>query len=355
VDQSIPNKLLAQDHIEKNATDTLNPENKVKVFGLPIFFITPDTRIGGGVGGILTFRSPTDPHPSNITFSLAYTQRKQLLVWFPYQVYFGKGKYVAFGEVGWFRFIYQFFGIGNNIDNDFVEKYSTDFPRIRATLLRNVDHGNAFGVRFSYDNFDITRYDSSGLLLQKSITGWQGGRSLGMGLVWWKDTRNNRFYPSSGWFIETSLYTENKSLGSSYQFTRLSIEAARYLSLGKRSILALHTTAIGSLGDPPFFNNQAFLGGTKRLRGYFEGKYRDDHLLLAQMELRQELFGRIGGVLFTGAGTVFGTRGETAKIRPNVGLGVRFQVDKKQKINIRADYGIGIKNQGFYLTFGESF
>ena len=29
--------------------------------------------------------------------------------------------------------------------------------------------------------------------------------------------------------------------------------------------------------------------------------------------------------------------------------------DKAQKINIRADYGIGYKSSGFYLTIGEAF
>lgn len=331
-----------------------NPQKKFKIFAIPLVFYSPDTKLGLGAGGIATFRPAGTPQPSNITFSLAYTQRKQLLIWFPYQIYFGREKYVAFGEVGWFRYVYQFFGIGNNINNDYLERYTTEFPRVRITLLRNVKNGNAFGLRLAYDNFNITQYDSSGLLIQKNITGWQGGQSAGAGLVWWKDTRNNRFYPTKGWFIESSLFFENSWTGSDYKYSRFSIDAARYFALGEKNVLALHGMAIGTLGDAPFFST-AFLGGTKRLRGYFEGKYRDDHLLLAQAELRRELFGRIGGAVFTGVGTVFGTPGESAKIRPNVGLGVRFQVDKKQKLNIRADYGIGVKNQGFYLTFGESF
>jgi len=108
------------------------------------------------------------------------------------------------------------------------------------------------------------------------------------------------------------------------------------------------------MGNAPFFN-MAQLGGTRRLRGYFEGKFRDKHLLLAQAELRQEGFGRFGGVAFAGMGTVFGSAGESLEWRPNGGIGLRYQLDKKQKLNIRADYGFGVKSQGFYLTFGEAF
>ena len=123
---------------------------------------------------------------------------------------------------------------------------------------------------------------------------------------------------------------------------------------GKKTILALEGTAVITMGNAPFFN-MAQLGGTRRLRGYFEGKFRDKHLLLAQAELRQEGFGRFGGVAFAGMGTVFGSAGESLEWRPNGGIGLRYQLDKKQKLNIRADYGFGVKSQGFYLTFGEAF
>lgn len=328
--------------------------NKVKVFALPLFFYSPDTRFGIGAGGITTFRTPVSTQPSSVTFSFAYTQRKQILAWFPYQVYFGRGKYLSYGELGWYKYVYQFFGIGNEYDNAYLEKYTAQYPRLRATFLRNLDHGNAVGIRLAMDNFKITKYDSSGLLLQKNITGWQGGRSFGAGLVWWKDTRDNRFYPGRGSFIESSWYFENKFTGSDFEFSRLNLDLAKFFTLGKKTILALEGTAVVTMGNAPFFN-MAQLGGTRRLRGYFEGKFRDKHLLLAQAELRQEGFGRFGGVAFAGMGTVFGSAGESLEWRPNGGFGLRYQLDKKQKLNIRADYGFGVKSQGFYLTFGEAF
>jgi len=329
--------------------------NKVKVIGLPLFFYSPDTRFGGGAGGIATFRSPGAPQASSVTFSFAYTQRKQLLAWFPYQLYFGKGKYLAYGEVGWYRYLYQFFGIGNNVDENYLEKYTAQYPRIRATLLRNLGGGHALGLRYALDDYKIVRYDSSGLLLKKAIPGWDGGLSSGAGVVWWLDTRDNRFYPGKGSYLETAFYVEDQFTGSKFQFSRLSVDVGKFFTLGKKTVLGLQGMGTLTLGEHIPFFNLAQLGGPRRLRGYFEGRYRDKHMLLVQSELRQEAFGRFGGVLFLGTATVFGTPGEPFKWRPNGGLGIRYQLDKKQKINLRADYGFGVKSQGFYLTFGEAF
>jgi len=109
-------------------------------------------------------------------------------------------------------------------------------------------------------------------------------------------------------------------------------------------------------GHAPFFN-LAQLGGTKRLRGYPDGKYRDKHLLLAQAEWRFPIFWRLKGALFAATGTVFGTPQESLRWRPEGGAGLRLEIDKKQQIHLRLDYGIGDgrKNSGFYLTFGEAF
>jgi hypothetical protein len=40
----------------------------------------------------------------------------------------------------------------------------------------------------------------------------------------------------------------------------------------------------------------------------------------------------------------------------NYGFGFRFLVDKKERTNLRMDYAIGKDgNNGFYVSFGESF
>jgi hypothetical protein len=336
------------------AAQTPRDSNRIGFIGLPLLFYSPETQLGFGAGGLVTFRQAGSKQVSSVTFSFAYTLRRQILLYFPYQLYFNKGKDLVFGEVGWFKYGYRFSGLGNGYAPDFFENYTAQYPRLRATYLHDLGRGNFIGGRLAFDDFSIVETEAEGLLSSGDVTGSAGGRSLGAGLVWWTDTRNNRFFSTKGWFVESSAYVEAPFTGSDFDYSRFSVEADHFKKLGDETVLGLQGAAIFTFGDAPFFN-QAQLGGGKRLRGYFEGKYRDRHLLYTQAELRQHLFKRFSGVVFGGAGTVFGTPGESAVIRPNAGAGLRFELDKKQKINIRLDYGFGYKTSGMYINIGEAF
>ena len=52
---------------------------------------------------------------STVTVGFAYTQLKQLLVYFPFQLFPHNQKYWIQGEAGYYRYVYYFFGVGNDI------------------------------------------------------------------------------------------------------------------------------------------------------------------------------------------------------------------------------------------------
>ena len=41
-------------------SDSLKSPNRLKIIGLPIVFYSPDTKFGGGAGGLLTFNFKSD-------------------------------------------------------------------------------------------------------------------------------------------------------------------------------------------------------------------------------------------------------------------------------------------------------
>ena len=92
-------------------------------------------------------------------------------------------------------------------------------------------------------------------------------------------------------------------------------------------------------------------------RGYFEGKYRDKNAALLQAEYRSPFLWRFGLVAFGGYGAAFDSYStfKAQYLRFNYGAGLRLQLDQKQKINIRIDYGRGYQSSGFYFTIGEAF
>jgi len=328
-------------------------DSSLSFFGVPLLFYTPDTRWGIGAAGIVTF--PTRPRRSNLTFNVSYTQNKQILVFFPFQWLSHQNRYRVYGELGWYRYLYQYFGIGNEHSNDYLETYTAKFPRIRVTAAKRVQEKHLIGLRVFLDVYNIISASPNGEIAKAEVTGAEGGISSSAGPVWISDTRDNAFYPSTGWLTEFALTGEHWITGSDYKFARCSIDVARYFPFGK-NVMAINGIAIFTAGDVPFFQFPQ-IGGTRRLRGYPDGKFRDRHLLIAQAEFRFPIVWRFKGVVFGGGGTVFGKAGESAKFRPNGGAGLRIEFDRRQKLHLRIDYGIGDGkgNSGIYITLGEAF
>jgi hypothetical protein len=88
------------------------------------------------------------------------------------------------------------------------------------------------------------------------------------------------------------------------------------------------------------------------------GRYRDKHIGLLQAETRLNVYRRWGLALFGGGAAVFPKFGALSRksLKFNIGGGLRFMVDRRERINMRVDYALGSAgNQGFYIAFGESF
>ena len=110
-------------------------------------------------------------------------------------------------------------------------------------------------------------------------------------------------------------------------------------------------------GDVPF-NQLAQLGGVARMRGYFEGQYRDKTYAMTQVEYRiMPLFWRLGAVLFAGIGEVAGRFRDfdLAHLKVSVGAGLRYALDPAERIHIRVDAGVGPGTWGLAVNVLEAF
>lgn len=340
--------------------DSLNA-NKLKVYPLPVVYFTPETDWGFGAVSLFSFRlkgETKESRNSQFQFGGAYTQRDQLLFYLPYQLYYKNEKYYAFGELGYYKYSYRFFGVGDGdeLPASNEELYNVNFPRVRINLMQLVRPKWYMGLRYWFDDYNIVKTKEGGLLENGNIQGANGGVVSSLGLISLYDSRDNYNYPSKGTYLEVLALPNYKQLGSDFEFTRFSVDYVKFLSR-KKSTLAINLFAVSILGEAPF-NELAFIGGRNKMRGYFEGRYRNRNLLMAQAEYRRFLFWKLGMVAFAGYGVV--TRDidqfQTANIKPSGGLGVRYRLSDEEKINIRLDFGYGADgNSGVYLTIGEAF
>ena len=100
----------------------------------------------------------------------------------------------------------------------------------------------------------------------------------------------------------------------------------------------------------------ARMGGSKRMRGYYQGRFTDYCMITTQLELRQRIWQRIGCVVWAGAGNVFPNFREYRweHTLPNYGVGLRWEF--KRRVNIRIDYGFGKgKNNNILFNIDEAF
>ena len=341
----------------KSQKDT--SKTKFKAFPLPIVYFTPETDWGFGVVSLFSFRFKNESKQSRVSqfqFGTAYTLRNQLLFYLPFQLYLKNEHYYAFGELGYYKYSYRFFGVGNDLPDSNEELYSVDFPRVRFNLMKLARPNWYLGARYWFDAYNIAELEENGILASNTLVGSEGGIISSLGIISLLDSRNDYNYPTCGTYFEFIALPNLKAFGSDFEFTRISADYVKYLSKNKNTV-ALNFYGVTTIGKPPF-NEMALIGGTRRLRGYFEGRFRDRNMLIAQAEYRRVLKWNFGFVAFTGFGVVATdvSEFESRNIKPSGGFGLRYQLTKDEKINLRLDYGIGEQgSSGFYLTIGEAF
>ena len=135
------------------------------------------------------------------------------------------------------------------------------------------------------------------------------------------------------------------------------VDARQYIPIGERNTIAIQVAADFNLGNVPF-HQMAMLGGLVRLRGYYEGRFRDRNAIVTQVEWRMmPVVWRFGLTAFVAAGQVFD---EFSNIRFDgihwtAGGGIRYQLNKEERVHIRLDAGAGIDSWGIYFNVLEAF
>jgi len=339
--------------------DTTDPYKPVYTV-LPLVYYTPETGLSLGAGGVMTYRYRSDKPtstPTQIQIGGAYTLKNQILSYLSYRTFWNDDQFLAYGEVGYYRYIYKYYGIGPSTKPEDEEMFSFTLPRLRFNFLYKVFPKVYVGARYWYDDFNIYEVDTGGMLDTQPITGKNGGRAAGLGFVLNIDSRDNQLYPTDGWFVEFVALPHRSAFGSDFNFNRYSLDVATYFTFFDDQTLAVNFYGESNTGDVPF-HQMAQLGGPRQLRGLYQGRYRDNNDILFQTEYRWMFLERWGAVAFYGIGNV-APEISAYQINKSVhtyGGGLRFKLSKERKANIRGDVGFspgeGVK---FYLTFTEAF
>jgi len=214
-----------------------------------------------------------------------------------------------------------------------------------------------FGPSYTFSHYNITSKKDNGVLENNLINGSEKTLASGVGLIISKEERENRHYPSYGYFTSFNNYIYPSFLGSSTLYDTMSFSFKSFHSLYRRIIFAFQFYTRAVFGDAPF-QKMSYLGGENILRGYNSSKYFDRRFMGTQFEIRFPVFWRFSGTLFAGAAQVtddfFNHFNKPWKV--SAGFGFRFRLDPKDNINFRLDFAYNENGDMYmYITTLEAF
>ncbi len=342
---------------QKFDDDTLGGR-QMGIYPLPIFYYTPETGFAGGAAALYLYRDTVfrENRASDITGDAIYTGKKQVIVEFNGDFYFGDGKYRLLADTWYKKFPNSFYGIGNNVLSSAQESYTSKAFFGRIVLYRKIYSRFNLAPLIQFESASIIETKPGGLLESGTIPGSNGGNVAGAGIVANWDSRDNTFAAYSGSFYQITAAVNDKSLGSDFNYTDIELDTRNFFEMFPSQILAVQAGFQIIDGTAPF-QDLARFGGQDYLRGYFDGQYRDKTQVGGQVEYRIPVWWRFGAVAFAGVAQVADKMSQWSinEFKFAAGAGIRFLLNRQERIAVRLDMGFGTNSSGVYFTVTEAF
>jgi outer membrane protein assembly factor BamA len=275
------------------------------------------------------------------------------------ELVFNQNKNIALAYFNYKKVPEYIFGIGNDVKKEDVEQVTTNRIKVEGNFTWLFSKKLYIGPQFDFANYFEVSTDSNSFLIRDNVPGLNGGNNMGLGLAMLWENRSNRYNSATGGYVEFTTVFYTKVLGSDYNYTRMDLDMRKYFTPWPKlkHVLAFQATTSYSSDGAPFYD-LALMGGEVKMRGYYQGAYRDHVLVDAQTEYRLPVWKIIGVVGFFGIGRVAPDYGHLALdgFHYSYGAGLRLKVDSKNNINVRFDFGFGPDGiNGSYINFTEAF
>lgn len=344
-------------HILKDSSD----QSKPKFIFYPTVAYAPETSFEFGISSLLVYRAKQDTNNrlSEISSFTFLTLEKQYGGFIDHAIYSDKSRFFFLGLIKYQNFPLSYYGIGPSATGDVKATISASEFRFRERFLYKLAHSFYTGPEVDFElmrhvNFNLENSDDFTFPLgQNGFT----DLSLGWGLLY--DNRHNVLNVRDGLFMELAWLSSQPTWGSSFAFNTFMTDIRYFKPVGKRNVLAFNLYGQFSEGDVPF-NQLALMGGDKLMRGFYLGRYRDNHMIAAQTEFRLlplPFSKRWGASAFAGVGEVSPTLSDFGiqRLKWSAGFGPRFLIFPEKDVFTRFDVAFTNEGMGFYFFIGEAF
>jgi len=337
--------------------DSAHPR-KFLIFPFPIVAYKPETRWILGVSLTYIFKASKDSitRPSTMRANIAYSQNQQFSFIPSFDYFSDQNRWNIRGKYTYTNFGEYYYGIGKDAPSSNKEFYSFRMHKANLKVATLLFPKLYAGLQYNFEQMYGMQSVTGGVLQTGKPPGYNGYLASGLGFTVYYDTREHVYFPHKGWMVELSNVFYDYALGSEYNFMNVTLDARKYIHLWKENVLALQGFVSLNTGETPF-RMEGVIGSDVFMRGYYNGRFRDQHAMAFQAELRKTIWGPIGMVAFAGGGTVSDYKwGLFSGIKPNVGVGLRIKAIPSQRLNLRIDYGWGSHgSSAAYISMNEAF
>lgn len=251
----------------------------------------------------------------------------------------------------------EFWGIGPDLPDSDREQYRPRNLRTYVELFRNIARFRA-GLRVEFQDYQYLEREPGGLLENGDYDGVTatGENVGGVGLTMEYDSRDDRYTPTTGWRVSSSLMAFDAFRSGEDGFVNAFLDVRNYRSTSPRNVFALQYFLFGVNGRAPIWR-YAVIGGREHTRGYSRNRYVDQKMMAVQVEWRRHLHRRLGLQVFTGSALV---TPEWAKMqlrhhRPTFGAGLSLVIPQVSSIAIRGDLAVGDESLHGRIAIGLAF
>lgn len=338
---------------------------RATAFPFPVIMSSPETGVEMGATALYscyTDKKDSAERISMLTLGASVTTKSQFNIKSINDIWTKGNKYHITNEIRYRNFPVEFFGVGGQTFSAYRRLMDEKLFRINIGVSKKIARSFYSGMILNYDHYN---YHVRQMAMPGDTVYNQNHRSLTfIALQECLDTRDNNTYTTNGVYIKAVLGYAPGIFGK-YNYKGIFFYSyfSSFKSFGEKLVWGMNANYLSILSRPVPFYIMPQLGSDQMMRGFYEGRYRDDNLMAIQTELRWRFVRRFALVGFAGLGSVYGDRLNlsTNNLKFSRGGGIRYFFDMEKKFTLRFDYAIAQKQKkeprqhGFYLSFGEAF
>lgn len=338
-------------YFEEAKVDKSESKFDISFIGGPSYSV--DTKLGIGIVASGLYRldkENLDLSPSNVSIYTNFTTSGFFSVGIENNTIFPDDKFRINSDISFTYMPSKYFGIGYEAG---ARGIYTTYDQYRISLnvdaLAKIIPNGFVGITVSAQSLKGANFNDSILMPNQKLN----NSIAGAGFILSYDSRDFTPNPYKGILIQYQHSFFPEALGTT-SFNRIEATVRAFKKVLPKTILAFDLNGTFNNGNVPW-SMLSQIGGSRQMRGYEIGQYRDRKEMNTQIEIRQKIYNRHGIVLWGGMGNVFDKfdNFKWSQTLPNYGIGYRWEF--KNRVNIRFDYGFAKGQGGFYFNINEAF